>query len=322
MIGFACQSMLQQLHNIIDESQTVMLKNILGYTGLVLIWLISKLPMYVIKSLGSGIGIIGYHLVISRRNVGLKNLSLCFPEMGEKEKHEIIKEHFKRLVTAVLEYGLVFYANKERLQKIVKIKNAHYMWQYYENQPIIILCPHFVGLDLAAIRLSLDFTGYTMYSQQKNSLITDKLSNARLRFINDKGAKVFARRNALRPIIKLMRENKLPFYYLPDQDFGEKDSVFVPFFAYPTCATVTALPKLVQLTNAVVIPLLVHRIGNGYEVEFYPPWENYPSGNITDDVKYMNSCIEGMVLRAMPEYFWLHKRFKTQPDMPRGAIYK
>ena len=185
-----------------------------------------------------------------------------------------------------------------------------------------MLCPHFVGLDLAAIRLSLDFVGYTMYSQQKNSLITEKLSDARLRFMDDKGAKVFARRNGLRPIIKLMRETKLPFYYLPDQDFGERDSVFVPFFAYPTCATVTALPKLIQLTNAVVIPMLVHRVGNSYEVEFYQPWENYPSGNVTDDVKCMNKCIEGMVLRAMPEYFWLHKRFKTQPNMPRGAIYK
>jgi len=298
-----------------------MLQNILTYIGLAIVWLISKLPMSVIRLLGSGLGVIGYYTVVSRRKIGIKNLTLCFPQMSEDEKHKIIKQHFKCLVTSALEYGLVFYASGDRLKKIIKVKNEHYMWQHYGKQPIIILCPHFVGLDLAPIRLSLDFSGYTMYTQQKNSLIAKKLSKARLRFIENKGARVFARRDALRPIIKLMRETKLPFYYLPDQDFGERDSVFVPFFAMPTCATVTALPKLVQLTNAVVMPMLVHRVGNTYEVEFYPPWENYPSGNVIDDIKYMNKCIEGMVLRAMPEYFWLHKRFKTQPNMPRGAIY-
>ncbi|MDQ5922212.1 MAG: Kdo2-lipid lauroyltransferase/acyltransferase, partial [Pseudomonadota bacterium] len=133
---------------------------------------------------------------------------------------------------------------------------------------------------------------------------------------------VFARQDGLRPILKRLKETKQVFYYLPDQDFGERDSIYVPFFAYPTCATVNVLPKLVQLSNAVVVPLAVYRVGDHYEVEFTEAWDNYPSGDITADVSRMNKYIEGAVSKNIAQYFWLHKRFKTQPNQERGALYK
>ncbi|MEN9391333.1 MAG: hypothetical protein RL017_631, partial [Pseudomonadota bacterium] len=187
---------------------------------------------------------------------------------------------------------------------------------------VIILCPHFVGLDLGAIRLSLEVVGYSVYSKQKNDSITDKLVQARIRFFKDKGGKIFARQDGLRVIIKKLRETKRVFYYLPDQDFGERDSIFVPFFAFPNCATVSALPKIVKMTNAVVVPAAVYKKGNGYEMEFFPAWENYPTTDITQDVIRMNQFVEAAVSKDIAQYFWLHKRFKTQPQMERGSIYK
>ena len=113
------------------------------------------------------------------------------------------------------------------------------------------------------------------------------------------------------------------FYYLPDQDFGEKDSLFVPFFAYPNCATVNVLPKLVELSNAVVIPCAIYAENNGYVLEIFKAWDNYPSGDLYQDVVYMNKFIESVVLKHIEEYFWLHKRFKTEPGIKeRGLLYK
>ena len=113
---------------------------------------------------------------------------------------------------------------------------------------------------------------------------------------------------------KEMKKTKLPLFYLPDQDFGLQDSIFVPFFAQQTCATITTLPKLARLTDAIIIPMATYRRGNHYEVEFFPPWTEYPSGNIEQDVIQMNSFVEASIRPALSQYFWLHKRFKTQPD--------
>jgi KDO2-lipid IV(A) lauroyltransferase len=299
-----------------------MLQWISATIALFIIWLMSWLPLPLIRLLGRALGWLGFYVARERRNVGLKNLSLCFPKMSEQEKKYIIYKHFQYLVTAALEYGLVFYASRKRIQQLVKVKNVQYLLEHYEKRPIILLCPHFVGLDLGAIRLSTEFVGFSLYSQQKNSLITDKLKQARLRFIKDKGAEIFARQEGLRPIIRKLRQTKQLFYYLPDQDFGERDSVFVPFFAYPHCATIHVLPKLVQMMDAVVIPMAVYKVDDHYEVEFWPAWQNYPTNNLDQDVIRMNQFIESAVLKALPQYFWLHKRFKTQPAGPRGELYK
>jgi len=45
----------------------------------------------------------------------------------------------------------------------------------------------------------------------------------------------------------------------------------------------------------------------------YPPWENYPSGDVGADVRRMNAFIEDRVREIPEQYFWAHKRFKTRP---------
>jgi KDO2-lipid IV(A) lauroyltransferase len=290
--------------------------------ALFLVRLLSFLPISLTMVLGGALGSLGYYVARNRRNVGLKNLTLCFPEMSDTEKRRIIKEHFKYILTSGLQYGLVFYASKERIQKIVKLKNLDKLLKYYKQQPIILLCPHFVGLDFGAIRLTHEVVAIGLYSVQKNSIITEKLKDARLRFIKNKGGKMFARQEGLRPVIKELRKTNHIFYYLPDQDLGERDSIYIPFFGQHTCATVNVLPRLVKMANAVVIPAAVYWNGRNYEMEFYDAWGNYPTDNLEADVIRMNKFVEQAVMKNISQYFWLHKRFKTQPGVERGSIYK
>jgi KDO2-lipid IV(A) lauroyltransferase len=78
-------------------------------------------------------------------------------------------------------------------------------------------------------------------------------------------------------------------------------------------ATIPALSRLVRLTGACVVPIIVCQVSSGYEVEVMPPWENFPGESVEEDTAYMNRFIESQVLRMPEQYFWLHKRFKTRP---------
>ena len=53
--------------------------------------------------------------------------------------------------------------------------------------------------------------------------------------------------DGIKPVIKAIRKG-LPFYYLPDQDFGASDAVFVPFFGV-SAATVTGLSRLSRVAG-------------------------------------------------------------------------
>jgi len=118
----------------------------------------------------------------------------------------------------------------------------------------------------------------------------------------------------LKALLRYIRQG-LPFYYLPDQDMGERASVFAPFFGVPA-ATVTALSRIARSTNAAVIPCITRILpkGRGYEMRLYPPLKNFPSDDPFDDSRRMNEEVENRV-REMPEqYMWSYRRFKTRPN--------
>jgi len=174
---------------------------------------------------------------------------------------------------------------------------------------VIALAPHFIGLNMGGIRVAYECPGSaSVYSRQKNPTVEKIFMRARTRF----GAPVLvSRQEGLRSVIRVVKSGK-PFYFLPDMDFGKRDSIFVPFFGIPT-ATLTTLPRLAGMTRAAVIPVVTRQVGDGYVVKFYPEWKDYPTGDLEADVRRMNAFIEERV-REMPEqYFWAHKRFKTRP---------
>jgi KDO2-lipid IV(A) lauroyltransferase len=124
---------------------------------------------------------------------------------------------------------------------------------------------------------------------------------------------LFSRHHGVRSVVKAIRRG-LPFYYLPDMDFGARDSIFVPFFGVPA-ATVTGLSRIARMAGAVVVPVVTRQLpgAGGYRVRFFPAWRDFPSGDLERDARRMNDFIEERVLEMPEQYFWLHKRFKTRP---------
>jgi KDO2-lipid IV(A) lauroyltransferase len=149
-----------------------------------------------------------------------------------------------------------------------------------------------------------------MYSRQKDPILDRILYHGRTRFVMPR---LVSRQEGLRPLVRVMREG-LPFYYLPDLDFGPRDSVFVPFFGVPA-ATITGLSRMARLARAAVVPVVTRQLpgGKGYVLRFYPAWEGFPSGDVEADARRMNAFIEERVLETPEQYHWLHKRFKTRP---------
>ena len=76
-----------------------------------------------------------------------------------------------------------------------------------------------------------------------------------------------------------MRQN-LPFYYLPDMDFGAKDVIFVLFFGVQA-ATLAMCGRLAKITRAKVCLCIAEMTDTGYTVHISQPWKNYPTGDDT-----------------------------------------
>lgn len=277
--------------------------------GLGLIWLLHWLPLSLLAPLGRAAGLLLYLLAGERRRVVLTNLKLCFPELSDDERVRLARNHFAVFARSLLEHGILWWGSRERVLRMIRVDGLEH-WQAVANRPVIFLAPHFVGLDMGGIRIGAEYRVVSVYSKQKNPAFDAVLYHGRTRFVMPD---LYSRQDGIRPVAKAIKKG-LPFYYLPDMDFGERDSIFVPFFGVPA-ATITGLSRIAALTGAVVVPAVTTQLpgGEGYMLRFHPAWDNFPSGDLAADTRRMNAFIEDRV-REMPEqYYWLHKRFKTRP---------
>jgi Kdo2-lipid IVA lauroyltransferase/acyltransferase len=280
--------------------------------ALILLWTMRFLPQSWVAAMGRSLGNLLFHF--GRRRVTLINLGKCFPNQTIEERTQTARGVFQNLARATLELGHMWYAPVDEAMSRVKLLDRQYLDEWNGKAPVILLAPHFVGLDFGGAKVSREYPAvFSMYSAQKNKVFDRALRAARQRW---NGAELVTRQQGLRPVLKALKANKL-FYYLPDMDFGAKDAVFVDFFGVKT-ATVTALSRLCRITGAKVIPLITKQTKDGYESRFYPAWENFPTDDEEADARRMNAFIEERIQEMPDQYFWVHKRFKTRPEGEAG----
>lgn len=275
-----------------------------------LLWLLRFLPLPVLAPIGESIGLAAYALVRRRRFICLRNLELCFPDKSLHERRALARRHFRWLGRSYVERGLLWWASEARLRRLLQVEGVEHITA--EQRPVILLAPHFLGLDAGGTRLNMEFPAVSMYARQKNAYVNALLVKYRNRF---KPVTLVSRQEGLRPVIRGLRQGLL-FYYLPDMDLGARDSIFVPFFGI-SAATVPALSRLAEMTGAAVVPVVTQILpgGGGYVVRVHPAWKDFPAGDVAADTRRMNAWIEERARDPgmLAQYHWTHRRFKTRP---------
>lgn len=279
---------------------------------LALMWALHWLPLPVLGRLGNGVGDLLFLLMRARRQITLTNLGLCLPQLSERERKRIARDHFRGYARSVLERAILWWAPVSRLRRLIRVEPS-VPSALAAERPTIFLCPHFVCLEVAGVAITMEGPACSIYSRQRNKVFDEALRRGRLRFTPDED-NLISRSAGIKPIIRAMRAGR-PFLMLPDMDFGRKESIFAPFFGVPA-ATLTAPARLAAATNGQVIPVVTRFLPDfrGWQVIFHPPWENYPNEDIEAATQRMNAFIEERILEAPGEYFWSHKRFKTRPE--------
>ncbi|MBI5430973.1 MAG: lipid A biosynthesis acyltransferase [Nitrosomonadales bacterium] len=275
-----------------------------------LVWLLHFLPLPVLAWFGNAVGMLFYALSKERRHVADVNLELCFPNMSTTERKRLVRKHFRAFGRSFIERGILWWASPERINRLVRVEGIEHFHAEH-GKPLILLTAHFVALDVGGCWLAQNTDVVTVYSKQKNPYFETFLYNKRRRFGNQL---LYTRQDGMRPAIKAMRLGH-PFYYFTDQDFNARDALYIPFFGVPA-NTLNTVSRIAAMTGAKVVPCISRVLPDaaGYEVRFYPPWENYPSGDDAADARRVNEFIEQRVLEMPEQYFWLHKRFKTRPE--------
>ncbi|WP_416677557.1 lipid A biosynthesis acyltransferase [Candidatus Pseudothioglobus sp. Uisw_016] len=258
--------------------------------------------------IGRTIGKVMYPLMSKLRSTAYSNISHCFPEKKQSQVNALVKSHFEAIGISLFETANAYYASDKKIIKLLTTKNEHFFKDALKQEGgIILLCAHFMPLMLGSRALLINHTIANIYRPQNNKLF----DQAMVKGYKNHGA-VMIKSTDTRSIVKAIN-NSLPIWYAPDQDLGEKNSVFAQLFGIPT-ATATATARLAKNNNTRVIPYSFIRTKKGYEMSFEEQLQNFPSNNPVDDATTTNMILEKQIKKTPEQYLWIHRRFKTRPE--------
>lgn len=269
----------------------------------------AMLPWRLKLALGRGIGLLTWKLAKRRRYITDTNLALCFPELDDRQRAELVRKTFIANGIGILETATGWCRDPEHLRHRVTFKGTEHMEQAMaQGKGALIIGIHFSTLDLGGALHSLFFPADVVYRPHDNPVFEDFMTRARRGIF---GAAID--RHDLRGVVRRIKSGHA-VWYSPDQDFGREVSVFAPFFGIPA-ASIKLTAKIARMTGAPVMPLMFHRNPDDrtYTLEYLPPLENFPSGDDVADAAQVNAFIEQAIRRHPEQYLWLHRRFKTRP---------
>lgn len=247
-----------------------------------------------------------------RRNIALTNLRICFPQLSERDRKAIGRRCFRNIARAALDHSVLWRGTRDEIQRFVRIVGGEHLFNP-ANRPLILVAPHFVGLDAGGIRVSTEMKGVSIYARQSNEVWDRWLKRGRERF--NEPVLITRQGSDLRAALRAMKGG-MPFYYLPDMDHGPSNSIFVPFFG-ESAATLPMVSRIARLIDARVVMAVTEMTADGYVLHIEPPWADFPGASIEADTARMNREIERWVAKLPDQYLWPHRRFKTRPEGER-----
>ncbi|AKH65611.1 MULTISPECIES: Kdo(2)-lipid IV(A) acyltransferase [Photorhabdus] len=283
----------------------------LTWFGISLLYLLVLLPYPIIYWIGTRLGRFSMRFLKKRARVAERNLELCFPDMPQEKRNELLIKNFESVGMGVFETGMAWFWPDWRVERWFKVTGRENIQKIQaREQGIIVIGIHFLTLELGARILGLLNPGIGVYRPNDNPVMDWLQTWGRLR-----SNKYMLDRKDVKGMIRCLKNGEI-VWYAPDHDYGPRNSVFAPLFAVEHVATTTGTSILVRLSDPAMIPFTPRRLpdGKGYELIIQPAVDGFPKGDEVKAAAFMNKVVEQEILQAPDQYMWLHRRFKTRPD--------
>jgi KDO2-lipid IV(A) lauroyltransferase len=282
--------------------------------------LLSSFPLATVQTFGRGLGLLFYLVDGRHRRVvrdNLRGADLAPVWVGNEAAIRTLTrgcfQHFGELfLSAIPLMGM----DEEELDRHVKVEGLeHFDAAKATGRGFIQLTGHYGNWEAVALSQSRHGRALAVIAREiGNPLLQPELDRFRTRFGNE----VINKDGAVRETVKALRAGK-GVGFLLDQD-ALTMGVWVRFLGRWAATFPTAGAMAVRF-RLPILPVFSWPNGDGtITVRFEPPFEAPLTGDPERDAwmatQIMTSRIEAQIRKDPRWWFWLHRRFKTQPDTP------
>lgn len=251
------------------------------------------------------VGRLAYYILKKRRQVVLTNLQLAMPALPAAQKKRIAQRHFVEFSRVLFDNLWGLSASESDIKKYVRLQG-----QLPDSG--VLLSPHFLGMELTLLRLSLEYRPKRVgfHYRQLNNPFWDKVVNQlRCRF-GAIGFNRLAKKHTLQMVRHLQGGEITTFSPDIAPNKRAKDTVYVPFMAQDKVATSASVLRLKKLTQTPIVPLIICLEADGYVVHLLPPLAEKDCTSLPTIATKINQIIGEWAQQQPENYYWLHRRFK------------
>lgn len=260
--------------------------------------------------IGITLGNLVFYGIKKRREIGINNLKMAFPELSDQASRELTKKSCHHLGLNLVEFTMLSHAKKEDLLNNIQIENKDILDQVLAGgQGIIIYTAHFGNWELLGVDLALQ--GYSLHvlaQAQNNPYFNDRINQIR----ELAGMRLIPLGMSVRGAFKVLKNREI-LCIAGDQNAGTK-GWSVNFFG----RTTPTYPGAVQLavrTGAVIVPAYIIREGwRCHRIKIYQPYAIKKSATEKEQYQLLQelTSLSEEVIREYPEqWLWLHRRWKN-----------
>ena len=271
--------------------------------------LITLLPFEMQLGLGRLLGRTFMRIGKSRRHITEVNLRLCFPELGQAERQQLLVRTFEAQGMGLMETAAAWLMPPAALLPRVELSGLEAVAEAQrQGRPVLLLGGHYTTLDLSGTLLGHFLTVDVIFRRQKNPVINHMMDQGRQKYLQ--GGRTFSQKD-MREVYRSLAEKRV-LWYPPDQDYGAKHSVFAPFFGVPA-AVIKAPTRMAKKYNAAVFACWSHRTPDARYQLHIEPLEDFTANDYEADATAINRALEHAIRQYPEQYMWVHRRFKSRP---------
>ena len=267
--------------------------------------------------LGMGIGWLAYKMLGIRRKVMLENLKQAFPEKTDAERRKIAVKAYSHWGGMGAEFAILPKLGDSYFKKYVTIEGLDVLDKVVTGGiGGINIAGHLGNWEVMGAACTQNGYEVTYVVANQSNKLIDKMMDDHRRAHN---LEIWKTREAPRGILKSLKKNRFVALMI-DQDAG-RECVFVDFFGKE--ASTHRGPAVFHLKTGspFILSTCVRTKGIHYKIMFEEVNLEIPEGSTEEKtisiMAKLTKLLEEKVRQYPEQYFWMHKRWKTQ--RPEGV---
>jgi KDO2-lipid IV(A) lauroyltransferase len=285
-----------------------------------LVWpwikILGWLPRPVARAIGITLGLTVYAVHGRLRRVGLRNLTLAFPEMSEPDRRRLLRGEFISLGRQLAEVCLFPRYTRENVSRTVVYDGfENYEHAYKRGKGVLFLTGHLGAWELSAFAHSLNGHPLSIVMRSLDNPYIDAFLQS---YRTMHGNRTVDKDDFVRGLLSAMRNGET-VGILMDTNMTPPQGVFVDFFGVPAC-TASGLARIALRTDAAVVPgfTVWDAKQRKYILRFDPALElirtDDNEADIVANTAKFTKFIESIIRQYPDQWLWVHRRWKTRPE--------